>query len=96
MIKKTILVLSWFDSFVMSGWKKPVNQNDLWDLSYQNSYKGIVHKVKIKSSCKINIKQNTYFESEVPSLQKLQLIFLLIVLSLVIQILLLCQFNSLL
>ena len=65
MMKKTILVLSWFDSFVMSGWKKPVNQNDLWDLSYQNSYKGIVHKVKIKIIffCQNNSKQNAYFDS---------------------------------
>ena len=64
MLLKTILVLSWFDSFVMSGWKKPVNQNDLWDLSYQNSYKGIVQKVKIKFFfCQNNSKQNAYFDS---------------------------------
>ena len=35
---------SWFDPFVVSGWSKPLVQEDLWSLDPEYTYSGIMHK----------------------------------------------------
>ena len=40
---------SWFDSIILAGWKKSIQQEDLYDLSHKNSCRGILPEEKIKS-----------------------------------------------
>lgn len=35
------LLFSWFDSMIILGYKKPLEQKDLWDISPENSVKEI-------------------------------------------------------
>ncbi len=44
---------------ILAGWKKSIQQEDLYDLSHTNSCRGILPEEKIKSfTCYTNFKYN--------------------------------------
>ena len=43
------MLYSWFDSMILAGWKKSIQQEDLYDLSHSNSCRGIIPEEKNKS-----------------------------------------------